>query len=244
MTGTESVDVLEFPVMDSTSLYARRQLAAGDWQDRAVVISAARQTGSIGRLGRAWQAPPGGVWFTLVWPVAAAPPEALGLRVGLAVIRAIDAVLGAQVQAELKWPNDVLVNGRKVSGSLVEIVRSAGRSVLLIGVGVNANNDPETLTKDVSLRATSLMSISGSPVDTVALRNDIIARLRRELEAPAPLARLIAAVEDRLVGLGQTMPMTCADGVKRPATLLGLTEDGRMRVRVDGEELVLSSPLE
>jgi BirA family biotin operon repressor/biotin-[acetyl-CoA-carboxylase] ligase len=127
-----------------------RELAAAGASD--VVVLADEQTGSRGRLRRAWSAPSGGVWLSIVFrpdcPPAHAPIYTLA-----AAVATTRSAREAGVDASIKWPNDVVVSddtaergGRKLAGILTEMEGEANRvSWLLVGIGVNANVDASAL---------------------------------------------------------------------------------------------------
>lgn len=108
-----------------------------------VVVSNEMSSGR-GRLGRSWSATSGGLWFTLVLtPPKLTNLQILSLGVGSSVAKALRELYG--IKAVVKWPNDVLVNEKKISGVLIEGRKSLG-TALFIGVGVNVNNEiPEEL---------------------------------------------------------------------------------------------------
>lgn len=134
-----------FERLDSTSLEARRRVAAG--RRDAVFLVALEQTSGYGRRGAAWLQRTGDFAGTLVF-AETAPVETLGqisFVAGLAVAQAIlDGAPGADVR--LKWPNDVLLDGGKAAGLLIELLDAApGRSLLALGVGVNIVSRPDHL---------------------------------------------------------------------------------------------------
>lgn len=128
-------DIEAHEVLDSTQTRARERVLAGLRVPAAVLADA--QSAGRGRSGRNWQSPPGAaVYLTLVWPSARplAAQSGLSLVAGLAV----HACLAQwQVAAQLKWPNDVWVDGRKLGGILVEGLPHGPGSTLLIGIGLN-----------------------------------------------------------------------------------------------------------
>jgi len=132
-----------------------------------VVVLADEQTGGRGRLDRTWHSPSGGVWLSVLFrpdvPMAATPVFTLAAAV--AVTR---AAREAGVEAVIKWPNDVLVEvdgeERKLVGVLTEMEGEADRvSWVVVGIGINANVDAETLPSEAD--ATSLSAVRGEPVD-------------------------------------------------------------------------------
>lgn len=134
-------------------------------------IMAHRQVAGRGRRARTWEDPPGNFAATLVMnPGQAAPDVArLSFVAALAVHDAIAQVGGPHLSLTLKWPNDVLLNGAKLSGILLESAGTAGRvSVLAIGVGVNLTNAPDPgLLEPDALRPTSLLAETGMTVTPV-----------------------------------------------------------------------------
>jgi BirA family biotin operon repressor/biotin-[acetyl-CoA-carboxylase] ligase len=157
----------------STQLLLDREAPEG-----AVVVSD-EQTAGRGRLGRRWLAPAG---TSLLCSVQLRPdvsgerlPE-LTVVAARACGDAIEAVTG--LEAKLKFPNDLLLDGRKVAGVLAEA--REGRVVL--GIGVNVNIDADTLPVDVDVPATSLLVAGGAEVDRAALLVELLAALERRYD--------------------------------------------------------------
>ena len=144
------------------------------------VAVAEEQSEGRGRLGRSWQAPAGTsvlVSVLLRPPLEAARLPELSLVAGGAVAQAIADVTG--IDPAIKFPNDVLVEGRKVAGILAE--SSDGRVVL--GIGVNANQTREQLPADAQTEPTSLRLELGEPVDRATLLSAILLQLERAYDA-------------------------------------------------------------
>ena len=156
----------------------QRLLEAED--EEGAVAVAEEQSEGRGRLGRSWHAPAGTsvlVSVLLRPPIDAARLPELSLVAGGAVAEAISDVTG--IELTVKFPNDVLVGGRKVAGILAE--SSEGRVVL--GIGVNANQSEEQLPADAQMKPTSLRIELGEPVDRARLLGAILARLERAYDA-------------------------------------------------------------
>ncbi|MFN4101711.1 MAG: biotin--[acetyl-CoA-carboxylase] ligase, partial [Pararhodobacter sp.] len=151
---------LVLPEVDSTMLEAQRRLpdlTGPTW------ILALRQTAGRGRRGRAWTDPAGNFAATLVMR-SDDPPAKLALRsfvAALALHEALDGLTGLGAAYTLKWPNDVLLNGGKLSGILLE---SPGAGVLALGIGVNLRAsppaDPEAAFPPVNLRTESGITLT------------------------------------------------------------------------------------
>jgi BirA family biotin operon repressor/biotin-[acetyl-CoA-carboxylase] ligase len=144
-----------FRITDSTNERAKELAMAG--APGGLVVTADEQTAGRGRRGNAWFAPPGSclLYSTLVRPFAAADAPLLPLAVPLAVCEAAEAV--APVRCQVKWPNDIWIDERKVSGVLVEARPDEGWAVVGVGVNVAITDDefpPELRETAVSLLPT------------------------------------------------------------------------------------------
>ena len=156
----------------------QRLLDQGD--EEGAIAVAEEQTEGRGRLGRSWNAPRGtSVLVSVLLRPSIEParlPE-LSLVAGGAVAEAIAEVTG--IDPAIKFPNDVLIGGRKVAGILAE--SSQGRVVL--GIGVNANQTEEQLPTETETEPTSLRLELGEPVDRTQLVVAILARLETAYDA-------------------------------------------------------------
>ena len=156
-----------------------QRMLADDDREGAVAV-AEEQTEGRGRLGRSWEAPEGTsvlVSVLLLPAVQAAKLPELSLVAGGAVAEAILEVTG--IEPTIKFPNDVLIAGRKVAGILAE--SSEGRVVL--GIGVNANQTREQLPAEAQTKPTSLRLELGEPVNRVQLLAAILLQLERAYDA-------------------------------------------------------------
>ena len=194
------------------------------------------QTAGRGRLDRSWVAP-AGTALALSVLVRGALAHPLGswlpLLAGLALAEALDAVAPGRVQ--VKWPNDLLLDGRKVCGILVEIASATGDAV--VGSGINLRQTAEQLPVAT---ATSLalagVPISDEDLDTVVA--GYLRRLRNELEAPGPLARLRERIVGRCATIGLRVRVALADGSDLVGTATGIDASGRLEVRADAGDVV------
>ena len=182
------------------------------------VVVADTQSAGRGRNGRVWRSPSGvGLYASMVLrprlPVAELPP--LTLLVGVAAAEAIRAITG--LPAGLKWPNDVLVHGRKVAGILCEASLGAGAAaepVVVAGLGVNVNTLPQDLPERPIYPASSLAAESGRLHDRDALLDAWIARARHwmaSLEAEGA-ATLVARWNELDALAGQPVSIAGAGG--------------------------------
>jgi BirA family biotin operon repressor/biotin-[acetyl-CoA-carboxylase] ligase len=236
--------------LDSTNAEALRRAAAGE--RGPLWILAHVQTAARGRRGRAWATLPGNFAASLL-VLAPGPPALAALRSFAAALGLFDALLDATGRAELfalKWPNDVLLGGRKLAGILLE---TGPGGALAIGFGVNLADAPEAAALEpgavppVSLRGATGVAIA--PEDFLGLLGPAVARWEMLLAADgfAPLraawlaraARLGEAVTARLPGRVLTGRMETID---ETGALVLATDAGR--VALPAAELHFGPPPE
>lgn len=184
-------NLILLPVVDSTNRIARSIVQEYETEEQPLpplLILALEQNGGRGRQGRTWASPAGrGVYATRVLTVKdAAVLQTLPLLVGIGLCRALDPL-----PCRLKWPNDLLVEGKKIGGILIEaMVRAAGESRALIGFGVNVSQDPA-----MPGASTSVHQLGGTgSLEDVTWR--LVEGLERELEHLGDLAYAAAAYRE------------------------------------------------
>ena len=174
-------DIHHYTVLDSTQDLAIK-LAENNVPEGTVVVAEKQRRGRA-RVGRKWAAPEGGIWLSIILKpkIPTAESTILPLAVALAVCNAINKE--CKLDAKLKWPNDVIINGKKVSGILAEMSCEADRvNYVVIGIGLNANVNVKTLEGKIRgtqgyYGATSLMKELGKQVDRVKLARRILDEL-------------------------------------------------------------------
>lgn len=164
-----------------STIWVGKQMFAGEGAEppHGLVIIAEEQTGGVGRLGRAWVSPPGGIWITiLVKPKIPVDHIFMITMAGsIAVARALrhEYNLGALI----KWPNDIFIGDRKISGLLVEISAEADRvNYCLLSIGVNVNIETDRFSPDLRNICTSVLREQGQTVN----RAPLLARILKEFE--------------------------------------------------------------
>jgi len=210
-----------------------------------VVVAAEQQTAGRGRRGTTWESPPGaGLYFSLIARSAQAPgpkPQALSLITLAAGVGVRDGVMAATGLApDLKWPNDLLINRRKLAGILAEgLAIGTPKQAVIIGVGLNVQ--PAAYPPDVSRRATSLEGELGRPVDRDALLSAVLTGLGDRL------ARLERSPGDILQAWRAASP--CATGTRvewdgRSGVTAGIDENGALLIKTaTGVERVIAGEL-
>lgn len=170
--------IVHHETLDST-MEAARRLAREDCPAFTVVIAEAQTVGR-GRLRRAWISEAGGIYFTVV--LRPELPPQLAFRVNFIASTMLAKVLRRRydVNARVKWPNDILIDGRKVCGLLAEMEAEADAVRFVnIGIGLNANNDPPP----VPTGAVSLSQVLGRRVSRRNLLTDFMDTFKERMEA-------------------------------------------------------------
>jgi len=221
---------------DSTQRVARELARAGAPEGTVVIAEA--QTAGRGRLGRTWHSPRGvNLYCSIVLrpplPPAAVPQVAL--VAGVAVAAALAEIPG--VGPRVKWPNDVLIDGRKVAGILTEMEAEVERvHHVILGIGVNLNAPRSAFLPELRDRATSLLLATGRRVDRAAVTGRLLAALEarygRFLEGGFEVVR--AEWESYSCLTGTDVRVASAEG-EMAGRVLGLDADGAlMLARPDG----------
>ncbi len=166
----------------STNDIAKR-LAREGLKEGTLVICEEQKAGR-GRLGREWISPMGGLWFSVILRPSISPGEApkLGFITSLGVARALRRLYG--LDARLKWPNDILIGGKKVCGVLVEV--EAEMDILhfaVVGVGLDANLSIENFPEEVREIATTLRVELRKDVDRAKLLAEVLAELEENYKS-------------------------------------------------------------
>ena len=220
--------VVRFGVIDSTNEEARRRALGGE-SDRLWIV-AGEQTAGRGRRGRLWISPGGNLHATalMIDPCPPALAPQLGFVAGVALARAASDAGAAD--AGLKWPNDLIVNGAKCAGILVEGIGLAGRRAgYAVGVGVNCAHAPEGLGYATSC----LVGASGRSIGAGELFESLAERFDEALEAwcgGQAFDRIRGAWLDRVHGLGQRVAIESGAG-RREGVFEGIDAGGRLLMR-------------
>lgn len=164
----------------STNIDAKRLGEEGGVH--GTVVAADKQNAGRGRRGRSWQSPAGkDIYFTILLRPEFAPDKAAGLTLvmALSVARAIEGVCG--VEAGIKWPNDVVLNGKKICGILTEMnVETDYIQYVVIGVGINVNLD--AMPEEIEQTATSILLESGKETARAELLQEVLKRFEENYE--------------------------------------------------------------
>ena len=224
-----------FAELDSTNNYLKTQTAAPD----GTAAVADSQTAGRGRMDRSFQSPKGRGIYLSVLLRPPLPPERLlpvTALAGVAVCAAVERVCG--VRPGLKWPNDPVLNGKKLCGILTEMSLEAetGRvQSLVLGIGVNVGQGPEDFSPEVREMATSLLQALGQPVSRPRLTAALLEELDRAYAAllAGDLSAYLAAYRRDCVNLGKTVQLIPFGGGERE-TAQAVDVDGEFSLVIRG----------
>lgn len=227
-----------FESLGSTNDEAARWAAHGG-PDLALVV-ADEQTAGRGRQGRRWYTPPGAALaFSLVLRPAEGIEKETALLTALGALGVSEALIDLGLAAKIKWPNDVVVRGRKLAGVLVEAEWQGDEwSAAILGIGINVA--PSSVPGDAPevYPATCVEAELGSAIDRWDLLRSVLAgvlRWRSQVGAP----EFIAAWEERLAFLGEWVRVggTASPPIEE-GQVIGLNPDGALRLRTRDGRLV------
>jgi BirA family biotin operon repressor/biotin-[acetyl-CoA-carboxylase] ligase len=208
--------------------------ARAEREDEGFLLIAEEQTGGRGRFQRRWVAPAG---TSLLFSVLLRPPLAraalIPVVLALAAAEGIEAATGLGVA--LKWPNDLLVAGRKTGGILVESRLDGSRVTIVGGIGINVNLDPRTVP-GIPPSATSLSRAAGLPIERRALLAVLLERLDARYDDLLAGGDLIPAWRSRLVTLGKQVEVRHGNQMVR-GRAVDVDRSGRLVVQLPGGAL-------
>lgn len=218
----------------STNDVAREQARRG--AQAGFLVAATRQTRGRGRLGRAWESPPGqGLYLSMLlrpdWEVTRAGQ--LTILSSVAARDAVEALTSHQPQ--IKWPNDLFMNGRKLAGALIETAANDGRlAFAVVGLGINVRHNENDFSPEVRGLATSLYLATGR----LFRRADLLLELLRafDLRLAQPFEEVRQAWAESSLTLGQQVVLTTVRGEKR-GQAMGLDESGGLLLRTESGQL-------
>ena len=225
-----------FDAIDSTNTYAMQLAREGAAEGTVVVADA--QSGGKGRLGRTWVSPAGVNLYcsTILRPsVPAALAPQMNLVAAVAVAEAIVEVCG--ITPTIKWPNDVLLKGKKVCGILSEMQTGQARAdtlkAIIVGIGVNLNTRRDAFPEELREKASSLLLITGEPVERGVFAASLLTHLEQSylLWVQEGFTVLRSAWERYASDLiGKQIAVAAPEGALS-GTVLGLDTDGALLIR-------------
>ncbi len=227
--------IIYFDEIDSTNSYLKREYRG--LADRTVVY-AKHQTAGKGRLGRTWLDDGSSLTFSILLKDRLDEKRAslLPLLVGASVY---NAFLAYGVKSSIKWPNDVLIDGRKCTGILLEAVTEKKLEALIIGIGINVNNID--FPEDIKKKATSLRLVTGKEINREELLQTCLDKFDElysgYLDKDDSFMKI---VKDNSYLDGKDITLNYY-GENRKCKVMSIAEDGRLEVLENGKVDYLSS---
>lgn len=231
--------IIYYPRVTSTMDIAREEARRN--APEGTVIIADEQTGGRGRQGRTWLSPAGNISLSVIlYPEVSRLPY-LVMIASLAVVRCIQTVTGLKV--DIKWPNDVLIDGKKAGGILIENEISGGKAArAIMGIGINVNIK-ESNVEHSALAVTSLEKETGHTINRPDLVKSLLAEIE-QLYLQLPDGKdIFTEWREKLVTLGKRVEVTSgaeifegtADSVVPNGALLIKLDDGKIITVVAGD---------
>ncbi len=220
------------PEVVSTNSLAMEMATNG--APEGTVVIAETQTGGKGRLGRTWVSPKGNLYLSVILR-----PDIPAYKAPLITLMGAVAVASAsrkqcELKARIKWPNDILVSGKKVSGLLTEMSAEQDRiRHIVLGIGVDVNMEPESLPPDVRALTTTLAAETGEKVD----RTGLLRQLLRELDR---WYAVFLANEQDVIQEWKSLNMTVGNrvavsgaGARLEGLAQGIDSEGRLIIKLN-----------
>lgn len=243
-TSWAGCDVLYFPETDSTNTRAKR--LGDEGAVHGTLVAADRQTGGKGRRGRRWESPAGSsIYMSILLRPDIPPDQAPMLTLVMAQSTAEAIRIRTGEEALIKWPNDIVINGKKVCGILTEMSTEIDYiNHVVIGVGINVNQ--ETFPEEIRERAISLKTELGGSIR----RSELIAAVMESFEAcyktflkTEDLSVLKARYNSLLVNKDEKVRVleprneyeACALGINDAGELIVRMQDGQEKAVYAGE---------
>ena len=231
--------VYYFEEIDSTQNFA--QNIAADKKENGTIIIAEKQTSGRGRLDRKWTSPKGGIWFSLIihpkFDVSSS--TLIPILSAVALSKSIKSVL--DIETEVKWPNDITMNGKKVAGVLVDAsFQTNSIDYLILGIGINFDID----TKKLEKRLTKTPNFYG--IDSLRGREDktppkkLLKEFLLQFEKnlfqldKGEKSKIIKEWTKRAAGIGKKITINTSNG-KISGISQGIDNDGALKIKTRNE---------
>ncbi len=223
-----------FQAIDSTNIKGMELGESGS--PEGTIVLTETQTNGKGRLGRKWISPEGNIYLSIILRPKILPSEAPLITLMAAVASASALRNALNIGVNIKWPNDIILDGKKVGGILTEMNSETDRvNYIVIGIGVNVNMDLSILPPDVRITATTIKEKIGSDIRRAEILSLLIKELDRWYkiflnEGPGPVLDEWRGLSQ---GIGKKVKVTSLDSVIE-GLAEGIDDYGRLIVRLEG----------
>lgn len=231
--------VIYYDSIDSTNNQAKR-LAEGDFKDGTVVI-AEEQTSGRGRCGKDWISPKGkGIWMSIILKPHISPSDAAKITIlaACAVCEGIEAV--CNIETKIKWPNDIIVNGKKICGILTELgAEMDSVNYLVVGIGINARAEAADFPEEIKETATSIRLETGQVIPRKQIAAQVLNafdRLYKNFAVDGSIQNIIEIYKSKSAVLGKEIRVISKSG-ESMGKACDITEEGHLVIcRPDGSK--------
>jgi len=231
--------VYYFEEIDSTQNFA--QNIAADKKENGTIIIAEKQTSGRGRLDRKWTSPKGGIWFSLIihpkFDVSSS--TLIPILSAVALSKSIKSVLG--LETEVKWPNDITMNGKKVAGVLVDAsFQTNSIDYLILGIGINFDIDAKKLEKRLTKTPNfyGIDSLRGKENKTPpkTLLKEFLLQFEKNLLQldKGEKSKIVKEWTKRAAGIGKKITINTSNG-KISGISQGIDNDGALKIKTKNE---------
>ena len=231
--------VYYFEEIDSTQNFA--QNIAADKKENGTIIIAEKQTSGRGRLDRKWTSPKGGIWFSLIihpkFDVSSS--TLIPILSAVALSKSIKSVLG--IETEVKWPNDITMNGKKVAGVLVDAsFQTNSIDYLILGIGINFDIDAKKLEKRLTKTPNfyGIDSLRGKENKTPpkTLLKEFLLQFEINLLQldKGEKSKIVKEWTKRAAGIGEKITINTSNG-KISGLSQGIDNDGALKIKTKNE---------
>ena len=232
-------EIIIIESIDSTNNYGKK-ICEKEFMEGTIII-AEEQTAGRGRLGREWMSPKGeGIWVSILLKPGIKPEQASQLTILAAYAAAISIRELLELDALIKWPNDIVIDGRKVCGILTEMGAEIDKiNYLIVGIGINANIEDKSFCDNRINTATSLRILKGKAIDRKTLLAKVIENfenLYMDFIESKNIEGLLYKYKKISVTLGKEIKFTF-NKEEFTGTAVDIDSSGRLSVKLENGEI-------
>ena len=230
-----------FPELESTNIIAKEKaLRKAEGINEGTVIIAERQSAGRGRLGRRWFSPTGGIWLSIILYPQLSPSyiPRITLMTAAAIVKTIERC--AQIKAQIKWPNDILINEKKVCGILTEMSAELDMiNWVVVGIGINVNVDHWEFPEDIQEKTISLKEFLGKEISRVRLAQIFLEEFEKYYERlkRREFYSILKEWKSYSHTLGKKIRIDIGEQVI-VGEAIDINEEGALIIRKEDEELI------
>jgi len=230
-----------FPELESTNIIAKEKaLRRAEGINEGTVIIAERQSAGKGRLGRRWFSPAGGIWLSIILYPQLSPSyiPRITLMTAVAIVKAIERF--AQIKAQIKWPNDILINKKKVCGILTEMSAELDMiNWVVVGIGINVNVDHWEFPEDIQEKTISLKEFLGEEISRVRLAQIFLEEFEKYYERlkRREFSSILKECKSYSHTLGKKIRIDIGEQVI-VGEAININEEGALIIKKEDEELI------